>query len=60
MFLFRLEKQVKDIVHKVFWDKLKEDLEATPPDYSHTLTLISEMKEVSYFLDLTLKQVFLH
>ncbi|KAK3711944.1 hypothetical protein QZH41_009442 [Actinostola sp. cb2023] len=40
-----IEKHVKEIVHKAFWDRLREDLESTPPVYIHTLNLLVELKE---------------
>ena len=44
---FRLEKQVRDVVHKAFWDKLHEELNQDPPVFSQALSLIQEVKEVS-------------
>jgi len=43
---FRLEKQVRDVVHKAFWDKLREELNQDPPLFSQALSLIKEVKEV--------------
>lgn len=43
---FRLEKQVRDVVHKAFWDKLHEELNQDPPVFSQALSLIQEVKEV--------------
>ena len=43
---FRLEKQVRDVVHKAFWDKLREELSQDPPVFSQALSLIQEVKEV--------------
>ncbi|XP_074653852.1 T-complex protein 11-like protein 1 isoform X2 [Tubulanus polymorphus] len=40
-----MEKQVKDIMHKAFWDSLEEKLKEDPPDYSHGLMLLAEIKE---------------
>ncbi|XP_001635741.2 T-complex protein 11-like protein 1 [Nematostella vectensis] len=40
-----MEKQIRDIVHKAYWDKLQEDLDKTPPDYSQMLMLIADLKE---------------
>ena len=45
-FHWSFQKQVKDIVHKAFWDLLEEKLTVEPPDYSHLLILLAEMKEV--------------
>ena len=44
---FRLEKQVRDVVHKAFWDKLREELKQDPPVFTQALSLIQEVKEVS-------------
>lgn len=41
-----IEKHVRDIVHKAFWDKLSEELNEKPPNYNQTMSLISELKEV--------------
>ena len=43
---FRLEKQVRDVVHKAFWDKLREELSQDPPVFRQALSLIQEVKEV--------------
>jgi len=43
---FRLEKQVRDVVHKAFWDKLREELNQDHPVFSQALSLIQEVKEV--------------
>jgi len=40
-----LEKQVRDVVHKAFWDKLREELNQDPPIFSQALSLIEEVKE---------------
>uniref|UniRef100_A0A0D9RC01 T-complex protein 11 homolog n=1 Tax=Chlorocebus sabaeus TaxID=60711 RepID=A0A0D9RC01_CHLSB len=42
-----LEGKVKETVHNAFWDHLKEQLSATPPDFSCALELLKEIKEVS-------------
>lgn len=34
-------------MHNAFWDHLKEQLSATPPDFSCALELLKEIKEVS-------------
>ena len=34
-------------MHNAFWDHLKEQLLATPPDFSCALELLKEIKEVS-------------
>jgi len=41
-----LEGQIKDVMHKVFWDSLAESLQEDPPDYTHALVLLKEVKEV--------------
>ena len=33
-------------MHKAFWDALKEKLDEDPPDFSHALVLLQEVKEV--------------
>lgn len=45
---YSLESKVKEALHKAFWDSLKEELSKTPPDYSHAIRLIQEIKEVNY------------
>ncbi|XP_060087456.1 T-complex protein 11 homolog [Heteronotia binoei] len=40
-----LESRVKEALHKTFWDSLKEELSKIPPDYSHAIRLIQEIKE---------------
>ena len=44
---FSLEKRVSDMMRKAFWDILQEKLNEDPPDYSHALQLLEEMKQVS-------------
>ncbi|XP_013395437.1 T-complex protein 11-like protein 1 [Lingula anatina] len=39
-----IEKQVKEIMHKAFWDALDEKLK-DPPDYSHAIVLMEEVKQ---------------
>ena len=46
----RLEKKVRDVVHKAFWDKLQEELNHDPPIFSQALSLIQEVKEVILYL----------
>ncbi len=41
-----IEKQVRDIMHKAFWDTLRQQLEDNPPTYDHSITLLGEVKEV--------------
>ncbi|XP_057555625.1 T-complex protein 11 homolog isoform X3 [Hippopotamus amphibius kiboko] len=41
-----LEGRVKETMHNAFWDHLKEQLLATPPDFSCALELLKEIKEI--------------
>ncbi len=47
---FSIQKTIKDIAHKAFWDLLKEEFEEDPPKYDRALTLLEEIKEVCYSL----------
>ncbi|XP_014482352.1 PREDICTED: T-complex protein 11-like protein 1 [Dinoponera quadriceps] len=38
-------RRVKEIMHKAFWNLLTEQLAEDPPDYSHALVLLKEIKE---------------
>ncbi|KAM8807396.1 T-complex protein 11-like protein 1 [Eudromia elegans] len=40
-----LEKKVRDIVHKAFWDCLEAQLREEPPTYDHAIKLLGEIKE---------------
>ncbi|XP_003412343.1 T-complex protein 11-like protein 1 [Loxodonta africana] len=40
-----LEKRVKDIVHKAFWDCLSAQLSEDPPTYDHAIKLVGEIKQ---------------
>ncbi|KAJ8416257.1 hypothetical protein AAFF_G00382790 [Aldrovandia affinis] len=40
-----LEKRVKDIMHKAFWDCLEAQLGEDPPLYGHAISLLGEIKE---------------
>lgn len=40
-----LEKRVKEIVHKAFWDCLSVQLSEEPPTYDHAIKLVGEIKE---------------
>ncbi|XP_019594136.1 T-complex protein 11-like protein 1 isoform X1 [Rhinolophus sinicus] len=40
-----LEKRVKEIVHKAFWDCLSVQLSDDPPSYDHAIKLVGEIKE---------------
>jgi hypothetical protein len=58
---FSIQKTIKDIAHKAFWDLLKEEFEEDPPKYDRALTLLEEIKEVGllfhgiFFLNLLTK-----
>ena len=43
-----LEKQIKDVMQRAFWDILKEQLESDPPVYTQALQLFVEVKEMLY------------
>ncbi|KAA8590568.1 T-complex protein 11-like protein 1 [Etheostoma spectabile] len=40
-----LERKVKEIVHKAFWDCLEAQLKENPPTYEHSIKLLAEIKE---------------
>ncbi|XP_023578216.1 T-complex protein 11 homolog isoform X2 [Octodon degus] len=40
------EGKVKETMHNDFWDHLREQLSATPPDFSCALDLLNDMKEI--------------
>ncbi|KAL5010966.1 hypothetical protein ScPMuIL_013271 [Solemya velum] len=40
-----IHKQVREVMHKAFWDSLESKLEEDPPNYSHAIVLIKEVKE---------------
>lgn len=44
-----LEGRVTEIVHRAFWDSLQEQLNRDPPDYSHAVVLLQEVKTVSVY-----------
>nr|XP_020447230.1 T-complex protein 11-like protein 2 isoform X2 [Monopterus albus] len=48
-----LEASVTEIVHQAFWDSLQEQLDGEPPNYSHALILLQEVKAI-------LKSLLLH
>lgn len=48
MFIHSLEKKVRDIVHKAFWDCLEAQLKEDPPTYDHAIKLLGEIKEVRW------------
>ena len=41
-----LEKQIKETVHKAFWDMLKQDFEKDPVEYEHSFIILNEAKQV--------------
>ncbi|XP_061488342.1 T-complex protein 11 homolog isoform X3 [Rhineura floridana] len=41
-----LESRVKETLHTAFWDVLREQLSKVPPDYSHVIKLLKEIKEI--------------
>lgn len=45
-------RRIKEIMHKAFWNLLAEQLAEDPPDYSHALVLLKEIKEVIIFFHL--------
>ncbi|XP_014911340.1 T-complex protein 11-like protein 1 [Poecilia latipinna] len=40
-----LEHRVKEIMRKVFWDRLEAQLNEDPPSYEHAIKLLGEIKE---------------
>lgn len=40
-----LEKKIKEIMHKAFWDCLEAQLREDPPSYDHAIKLLAEIKE---------------
>ncbi|XP_053305259.1 T-complex protein 11-like protein 1 isoform X2 [Spea bombifrons] len=40
-----LEKRVRDILHKAFWDCLEAQFREDPPVYGHAIILLGEIKE---------------
>lgn len=43
---YSIEKKVKDTVRRAFWDAFQAKLDEDPPDFSHALVLIEEVKDV--------------
>ncbi|XP_041638568.1 T-complex protein 11-like protein 2 [Cheilinus undulatus] len=39
-----LQGRVTEIVHRAFWDSLQEQLNSDPPNYSHAVVLLQEVK----------------
>uniref|UniRef100_A0A0K8TRG9 Putative sok1 kinase belonging to the ste20/sps1/gc kinase family n=1 Tax=Tabanus bromius TaxID=304241 RepID=A0A0K8TRG9_TABBR len=40
-----LERRIRDIMHKAFWDVLRGQLNQDPPCYDHALQLLQDIKE---------------
>lgn len=45
LFLWSLERKVKEIMHTAFWDCLEAQLKEDPPAYGHVIKLVAEIKE---------------
>jgi T-complex protein 11 len=45
-----LEGRIKEVMHKAFWDVLAESLKEDPPDYTHALVLLKEVKQAGSYL----------
>ncbi|XP_046878681.1 T-complex protein 11-like protein 2 isoform X2 [Hypomesus transpacificus] len=41
-----LEKRVRDMVHKAFWDSLEAELNDEPAEYEHAIKLLEEIREI--------------
>ncbi|XP_040575030.1 T-complex protein 11-like protein 1 [Lepeophtheirus salmonis] len=41
-----LEKSVKEMIHKAFWDSLKDELKEKPPIFKGALSVFGEAKEI--------------
>ncbi|XP_072327680.1 T-complex protein 11-like protein 2 isoform X3 [Scyliorhinus torazame] len=41
-----LQRKVKEIVHKAFWDCLEAQMNQDPPEYHHAIVLLGEIKEI--------------
>ncbi len=41
-----IQKKVGDIMKEAFWDALQEKLREDPPDFSHAIVLLEEVKQV--------------
>lgn len=40
-----MEKLIKEMLHKAFWEVLREQLNNTPPNYDHAIKLLAEIKD---------------
>ena len=45
-YYYSIEKKIKDIMHQAFWDALEEHLKEDPPDLTHAIVLLEEIREV--------------
>uniref|UniRef100_A0A803YG44 Uncharacterized protein n=1 Tax=Meleagris gallopavo TaxID=9103 RepID=A0A803YG44_MELGA len=50
LFFLSLENRVKETLHKAFWDRLKKQISASPPDYTQAIQLLQEIKEALLLL----------
>lgn len=41
-----VESQVKEVMQKAFWDSLREKIAKDPPDFSHAVVLLGEIKQL--------------
>ncbi|XP_023321809.1 T-complex protein 11-like protein 1 isoform X2 [Eurytemora carolleeae] len=41
-----VEESIREIMHRAFWDVLKEELEAKPPKFNQAMVLLEEIKEL--------------
>lgn len=48
-FFSSLPGQVKRVVHQAFWDVVKADLSAEPPQYEYAIRLFEEIREASWY-----------
>lgn len=54
--LYSLERRVKEIMHKAFWDCLEAQLKEDPPSYGHAIKLLAEIKEVKKLVFILTRQ----
>ncbi|XP_037920173.1 T-complex protein 11-like protein 1 isoform X2 [Hermetia illucens] len=40
-----LERRIRDVMHKAFWDVLREQLSQDPPCFNHAIQLLADIKE---------------
>ena len=43
-----VERQIKEVMQRAFWDLLGDQLSADPPQYTHALQLLAEIKGMLY------------